>query len=161
MKTSNTRETLSSFLDLCGIDSDIFHVRRVAAFRKLTWSESCIHVREWCASLEPQNAAIFVGFSLPGPGRQSMPIAEHIPNYAREYRYATPTGPLCDHRFDLLPSGLSFRRRELHHRPLVHRFFASPRVAAQQRGDGPRGFAKRFLDGWKVAGHPRLWSRDT
>jgi hypothetical protein len=71
------------------------------------------------------------------------------------------TGPLCDHRFDLLPSGLSFRRRELHHRPLVHRFFASPRVAAQQRGDGPRGFAKRFLDGWKVAGHPRLWSRDT
>jgi hypothetical protein len=89
VKTSNTRETLSSFLDLCGIDSDIFHVRRVAAFRKLTWSESCIHVREWCASLEPQNAAIFVGFSLPGPGRQSMPIAEHIPNYAREYRYAT------------------------------------------------------------------------
>jgi hypothetical protein len=62
VKTSNTRETLSSFLDLCGIDSDIFHARQVAAFRMFTLRESCIQIHEWYASRERQNAAIFVGF---------------------------------------------------------------------------------------------------
>jgi hypothetical protein len=106
VKTSNTRETLSSFLDLCGIDSDIFHARQVAAFRMFTLRESCIQIHEWYASRERQNAAIFVGFFSTGtwsPGYAYYGTYSELRLGSKDIQRTTE--PLCDHGFGFYRAG--------------------------------------------------------